>query len=215
MKLVKPFVSVAGDRAFHAAIEAIEGASSAEVVVAVRPHARRWLVPHAIVGVVAAAAVLAFTLWSDREFALWEILALPLVTGAAGAFLPEIPPIYRFLVPLPIRHEHVHDAARVVFLAKKMHATTRRTGVLVFIAVRERIVELVGDLVVIDKVGAATLDRWGRELATHLQYGAEPTGKALAELAPDFARVLPHHAGDANELPDELDEPRRRFRIRR
>ena len=205
-------VTDAGDRAFHAAIEAIEGASAVEVVVAIRPHARRWLVPHAVVAVVAVAAVLAFTLYSDREFALWEILALPLLAGAVGASLVELGPVYRFLAPKLVRHEHVHDSARVVFVARKVHATTGRTGMLVYIAVRERIVELVGDLAVVDKVGAATLDAWSRKLEAELPRGAEATAKALAALAPDCATALPHRADDVNELPDTLDVPRRRFR---
>ena len=209
------FVGDGGDKALHDAIETIEKASAAEIVISIRAHARRFLVPHAIVGVIAAAAVLAFTLYSDREFALWEILALPLVTGVVGVLAVEvIAPLYRFLTPSQIRHEHVHDTARVVFVGRKVHATTKRTGILVFIALRERIVELVGDVAVVDNVGATTLDAWSRKLEAEIGNGATAMAKALAALADDLARALPHHAGDTNELPDTIDLPRDRRRFR-
>ncbi|MBC7973527.1 MAG: hypothetical protein H7138_00975, partial [Myxococcales bacterium] len=60
------------------AIEAIERASATEVVVAVRPRLRRWLIPHVLVGAAALLAVLAFALFSDDyEVALWTIAVAP------------------------------------------------------------------------------------------------------------------------------------------
>ena len=59
----------AATQGFHAAIEAIEGASSVEVVVAVRPRARRDLVAHITGAAVLLIGALAYVLFSEAEFA--------------------------------------------------------------------------------------------------------------------------------------------------
>ena len=122
------FGSEAGDRAFTAAIKEIEARSSVEIVVAVREHARRWLVQHAIVGIVAALGVLAYA--AVFEWDVWAILAFPLVSAAIAVALVEyVTPLHRALVPAHVRDGHVLDAARALFVARGYHATKGRTGV--------------------------------------------------------------------------------------
>jgi putative membrane protein len=199
------FLTPEGVKALEGAVEEIEKLSSVEVVLAVRPRARPWLVQHVLVGVAALLGVLAFTLWSDREFPLWSIMALPVLAGLIGMLLVEvIPPVYRFLAPPPVRYEHVRDAARAAFVEKRVHATTGRTGLLVYVALRERLVELVGDLAVDDAIGRKTLLAWAEQLETALPDGAAATAKALAALAPALAKALPHAEDDVNELPDSV-----------
>ena len=50
-----------GDKSFRDAIAAIEDNSAVECVVAVRAYARRWMAAHVVVGLVAAYAVLIYT----------------------------------------------------------------------------------------------------------------------------------------------------------
>jgi putative membrane protein len=195
------FGSEAGDRAFTAAIKEIEARSSVEIVVAVREHARRWLVQHAIVGIVAALGVLAYA--AVFEWDVWAILAFPLVSGAIAVGLVEyVTPLHRALVPAHVRDGHVLDAARALFVARGIHATKGRTGVLVYLAIHARACELVGDIAVVEHVGEAKLDAMADKLAAAIPNGAEATAKALASLAPDFAAALPAHPGDTDELPD-------------
>jgi len=210
------FLTAEGVKALEAAVAEIEKASAAEVVLAVRPRARHWLVQHALVGLAAALGVLAFTLWGDPVFPLWMMMVLPVLAGLLGVLLVEaLPPVYRFLAPPPVRYEHVRDAARATFVEKRVHATSGRTGLLVYIAVRERLVELVGDLAIDEKVGRKTLIAWAERLEAALPRGAEATAKALGALAPELATAMPHLAGDVNELPDSvqmLGRPPRRPR---
>ena len=199
------YLTAAGVKALEAAVAELETASSVEVVLAVRPRARHWLVQHALVGLVAMLGVLAFTLWGAPEFPLWEIMVLPVVAGLVGAMLVEVvPPIYRFLAPPPVRYEHVRDAARAAFVEKRVHATRGRTGLLVYIAVRERLVELVGDLAIDDKLGRKTLIAWAEQLEATLPHGATATARALVAFAPELAKELPHMEDDINELPDSV-----------
>src|SRR5512139_2438968 len=118
------FLSEAGQQAIEDAVEAIEASSAAEVVIAIRPRARSSMIQHAVVGIVAAIAMLAFTLYSPVEFALWHILVLPIFAGLVGALLVEaIPPLYRFVEPPWLRYWHVREAAYAAFVERGVHAT--------------------------------------------------------------------------------------------
>ena len=197
------FGSEAGDRAITAAIKTIEAGSSAEVVVAVREHARRWWVQHAIVGIVAALGVLIYA--AVFTWDVWAILAFPLVSGVfAFAIVEWVAPLRRALVPSRIRDAHVLDAARATFVSRGVHATTGRTGVLVYLAIHPRACELVGDLAVVEKIGQAKLDEMADKLAAAIPAGAEATASALAALAPAFATALPAGPDNPNELGDAL-----------
>jgi len=195
------FGSEAGDRAFTEAIKSIEAGSSAEIVVAVREHARRWFVQHAIVGLVAAIGVLVYA--AVLRWNVWAILAFPLVSGAlAVAIVEYVGPLHRALVPSHVRDRHVLDAARALFIARNMHATKDRTGLLVYVAVRPRACELVGDVAVVERLGEDKLDAMADKLAAAIPGGAEATAKVLASFAPELATALPASADNRDELPN-------------
>jgi putative membrane protein len=193
------FLTEATDKALHDAIASIEAASSAEIEIAVRARARRIAAPAIVIGIAMGATMLAL----GTGLAPWLVVALPLGVGALGAMLAHTGPIERLLVPPRARRADVRAAARATFYARSVHGTTRRTGVLVFIALHERIVELVADTAALVAIGQVTLDAWGDKLAAKLASGTE-TAAALAALAPDFAAKLPNQAGETNELGDDV-----------
>lgn len=210
------FLTEAGQQALEQGAEAIEAVSSAEIAIAIRPRARYSLMQHATVGVVAAIGALAIAAYTVA-LPRWLVLVMPIVAGLVGALLVElVPPLYRFVAPPWLRLEHVREAAYAAFVERRVHGTRDRTGILVYIALRERMVELVGDLAVVDKVGVGGLAAWSGTLEGHLPDGAEAFGKALADLAPELAKVLPRRADDTNELanaahvydaPDDTSKP--------
>jgi len=195
------FLTEEGERELEAAVAAIEAVSSAEVVVAIRPRVRSSIVQHVIVALVASIAMLAFTLYSPIAFRLWHILTLPILAGIFGGVLVEaIPALYRFLLPAELRSQHVYDAACAAFVQRGIHATRDRTGILVYVALREKCVELVGDLGVRQHVGAETLIAWSGILEGALAGGAAALAKQLASFAPELATSLPRRADDIDEL---------------
>jgi len=192
-----------GDKAFRDAIAAIEDNSAVECVVAVRAYARRWMAAHIVVGLVAAYAVLVYAVL----FALppWAVLAFPLAAGIASTLIVEyVPPLYRFLVPVWLREQHVVEAARNLFVEKNVHTTSERTGLLVFLAVRARTVEVIGDVGIVAKLGQTRLDHMAQALKEALTEGPAAVGRTLANLAPEFAEHFPRRADDKNELPDDV-----------
>jgi putative membrane protein len=199
------FLTEAGEKELDAAVAAIESVSAAEVVIAIRPHARHSLIQHGIVGIVSAIGMLAFTLYSPIEFTLWQILVLPIFMGIVGAVaVAAFPPLYRFVQPDWVRHEHVREAAYATFVEQGIHSTRDRTGILVYIAVRERMVEIVADLEVLRKVGIEVLAAWSGQLEGVLPQGANAVGKQLASFADELATALPRRADDIDELSNAV-----------
>ena len=191
----------AEEQALEDAAEAIEAVSSVEVAIAIRPRARYSLIQHATVGAVAAIAVLAILAFGDVTIQRWQLLALPIALGLFGALLVElVPPLYRFVAPPWLRYEHVREAAYATFVERGVHGTRDRTGLLIYIAARERMVELVGDVALVDAFGIETLAAWAGTLEARLAQGPEAFSKQLRELAPELAKKLPRKADDTNEL---------------
>jgi putative membrane protein len=191
-----------GDKAFRAAISDIEGTSSVEVVVAVRAHARIFLAQHIVVGLVAMIALLVYGVLAGWD--AWAVLALPIASGVFATLLVEyVPPLYRFLVPAWVREQHVVEAARALFVTKKVHATRDRTGMLVFVAVRSRAVEVVGDIGLVEKLTQTRLDHMAQALKVALPQGPAAVGRTLANFGPELAKAFPKTADDTNELPDD------------
>lgn len=211
------FMTEGAERALGAAIAKVEKASSIEVVAAVRPRVRRWFLPHVIAAAVAGIATLAFVLYAELEFDLWAILLLPVVMAAAAwTLLDVVPALERVLTPIATRTALLQEAASAAFHALGVYKTTGRTGLLVFIALRERRVVLLGDAAVVERVSAETLARIAAALESKIAGGAEAVARALADAAPELGRALPSAVDDRDELSNLVSvvPPRRRFRGR-
>ena len=191
------WLGTGGDKALEAAVGELEKASGVEVVLAVRERARFWLVQHVLVGIAAGIGALVFCVW--RYLPRWEVVALPIAAGVIGTAVVElIGPLYRFLAPGELRDHHVREAARAAFIDNKVHTTSARTGLLVFVAVRERRVELVGDT----GIAGLPLHDWARKLSAAVGDGPAAVAKILGSFAPALATAAPRRAGDVNELAD-------------
>ena len=193
-------------RAFAEAVQAIEGVSSAEVVVAVRRAARRWLHVNVTVGALAAWLALGFLLYADHPFSLLSILIDPFVVGVVvGAASILASPLVRVLTPRAVRRRAVIEAARATFVARGIHHTRGRSGVLVYCALTERMAAVVADDGVLTAVEP---DAWRAAEAAidrAIGRGGVATAEAIAALAPLLGPVLRRRADDANELPDAID----------
>jgi len=200
------FLSEAGQRELRVAIEEVEAASSVELVVAARQQIRRWPSANVAIGLVFAMAMLAFELYSETyEFDYWAILLFPLLAGMIGGLLVElVPPLQRALTPRRIRTQNMLEAARATFYELGVHNTKGRTGLLAFVAIRDRRATLVGDLAVIDKVGKPELDRIAAALAAAIPSGAEAVARVLRDAAPVLGKAMPRAADDVDELANVI-----------
>lgn len=208
------FLSADGQSAIKTAVEAIEAKSSVEVVVAVRQRLARWPSAHVAVGLCAAFGTLAFQLYSDDlEFDYWAILVLPLLVGMLFGMLVELMPgVQRALTAPRIRERLLREAARATFYDLGVHKTRERTGLLIFVAVRDRRVTLVGDVGVVEALGQATLDAHAKALTAEIPSGLAAIARRMHELAAVCEVPLPRRADDTDELANAVHAVGRRSR---
>lgn len=199
------FADDAARAAFKRAIETIEGGSAAEIVVAVRRQAASWAHAHLVVGIVAGVAALAFMLFSAEPFGTTALLVDPIVAGVVvGLASTLVLPVRRWLTPRRLRRRAVVTAARATFVERGIRRTTGATGVLVYVAVVERMAEVVADDGVTDAVPEAEWRAACAAIDAAVARGPAATARALAALAPLLARALPRAHDDVNELSDDL-----------
>jgi putative membrane protein len=203
----------ATDRArVSAAIRRHEARTSAEIIVVVAHQSDDYL--HVPIHIATAVALVVPFLWmlSGRVLGFpppmgfswifaYQLAAFILVAGVLSL------PALRFLVtPKRLMRKYAHRNAAAQFLARNLHTTHHRTGVLIFVSLLERYCEIIADTAVAAKVSDSTwqtiidemlpIIRAG-DLDGALVHGIERTGTLLA-------RDFPPGELNPNELPDHL-----------
>jgi len=155
----------------------------------------------------------------DRVLNLWtldwtprEVLLLALVAASAkfgSMMLLQLWQSLKFwLIPPPIKSARVRQRAVRAFRIGAERRTTGRTGVLIYLSMREHRAEIVADEAIASKVDPAV---WGDAMTAmlaELREGRIADGMIAAVervgaiLAPHFPRA----GDDVNELPDRLIE---------
>lgn len=139
--------------------------------------------------------------------ALLDALALQGILFVLTFLLTSIPAIRRFLTPPGLKRERVCRRAQEQFLAKNLHATRERTGVLIYVSLGEHMAEILADDGIADVVEPEVWDRAMQSLVAGLKRGEPAAGFAAAVglCADVLAERFPARPGDnPNELPDAV-----------
>lgn len=194
--------------AVRAAIEHVESQTSAELVVAVRRQSDTYRHVDYLVGAATSFAILLVLLFHPAPFAIDWMPAEVALAFALGAFgSASYWGFKRLLVSKAKKHQACWRAACTSFHEKGISRTSGRNGVLVYVSMLERRVEIVTDIGVdIAALGtgfgtAAAAIRASVESGPNL---AQFVG-ALKTLGPVLGAAMPRSADDVNELPDEPD----------
>lgn len=143
--------------------------------------------------------------WTPRG-----IFGLALLVGIlkfAGTWLIQLwQPLKFLLIPGPIKSRRVNARAVQIFKVGAEKRTTGRTGILIYLSMRERRAEIVADEAIASKVAPEV---WGEAMAAmlaELKRGNCGSGMAAAveRVGKVLAEHLPRQADDVNELPDRL-----------
>ncbi len=84
---------------------------------------------------------LIFWTWMPIE----EIFLLQLALFAVLAIVLNYPPVRYALVPRSVKRKNAHRKAVDQFVAQNLYTTPNRTGVLIFVSIAERYVEIIAD----------------------------------------------------------------------
>lgn len=117
-------------------------------------------------------------------------------------------PLKFWLIPPPVKTARVHDRAIHAFKIGAERRTVGRTGVLIYLSMREHRAEIVADEAIATKVEPEV---WGDAMAamlTHVREGrvAEGMSAAVEKVGAIIAPHFPRADDDVNELPDRLIE---------
>ena len=146
------------------------------------------------------------------QFQTWEILlayaALQLIVFALVYLVINFTPLKVALTPAATRRRKAHDKAMEQFYARGLHLTQGRTGVMIFCALEERVVEVIADEGIFSKVDKSLWDSTVKVLLTHIRKGDLTTGfvEAVAACGIPLSRHFPPVGDNPNELPDVLIE---------
>lgn len=145
--------------------------------------------------------------WTTGELASM-VICLGLVAFALMWLIQLWDPLKFALIPAPLKHARAHDAAIKHFRVGAERRTHGRTGVLLYLSMREHRAEIVADLPIAEKVPAEV---WGEAMADmleHIRRGsiAEGLAAGVRDVGEVLAEHFPRDADDQNELPDRLIE---------
>ena len=145
--------------------------------------------------------------WSTGELASMTI-ALGLVAFAASWVALSFDALRFALVPKPVKAARARDAAVRHFKVGAESRTHGRTGVLLYLSMREHRAEIVADATIASHVPAEV---WGEAMADMLgeiREGrvAEGLAAGIRDVGVVLAERFPRDAEDTNELPDRLIE---------
>ena len=195
-------------------IKAAERATRGEIYCVVAGQSDSYAFPAAFMlaaGVLAASLAVAF--WLDRSWVLLGHLGFVAhqvaALAAALLVLRLAPRLAIRLAPRRLRYRRAHDNAVRQFLARNVHVTEQRTGILIFVSLAERYATVIADTGIATRVEQAEWDAIVARIVAAAAAGRLTEG--LADAVDRAGALLAQHvpagvAANPNELDDHVVE---------
>ena len=185
----------------------IEKSSDAELVLIVRARSGSYRHADYLFGSILAFAGLNFLLFSPVSFQVYWVAIDVAILFGLGTLLSSRSNIIRYLLTSKRhRKEAVRTGAAAMFYEAGIANTAAEMGVLVYLSLLERRLELIADRGVLK--GMPALD-WNRILFELHQAGQKPEPETLLKGLRDLGDLLAQHLPATGENPNELpDMPR-------
>lgn len=145
--------------------------------------------------------------WTPRAILMLAAVVAAIKFGAM-MLLQLWQPLRFWLVPGPIKTRRVHQRAVRAFRIGTERRTSGRTGILIYLSMRERRAEIVADEAISSKVDPGV---WGdamNAMLAELREGRVADGMiaAIGKVGAVLQAHVPRLTDDENELPDRLIE---------
>jgi len=136
------------------------------------------------------------------------VAAQVLAVACALLVLSLLPTTRIYFVPKRVRYRRAHENALKQFLARNVHITAERTGVLIFVSLAEHYAEVVADSGINAKVQQKDWDDVIRDLTKSAGRNALADGfvAAIASVGKHLAAHFPPRPQNPNELDDHVVE---------
>lgn len=188
-------------------IREIEKRTDAELVLIVRARSHSYAAANYLFGALLAFAGLNFLLFSPFNFHQYWVpidIALLFVLGAYISSRSNA--VRRWLTRKSVRHKSVRESAAAMFYEAGIANTKAEMGVLVYLSLLERRLELIADRGVLKAVPAL---EWNQVLFDLHEAGKQPHPETLSAGLEKLGVLLALHIPAGTENPNELpDAPR-------
>jgi putative membrane protein len=188
------------------AVTAAERTTGAEIVLVVAAACDEYAVYPLL-----WATAIAFVFFGGLAF-LWPLMHVRfafLCTGLVCLFLAVAlhwRPLRLWLVPAHAKHDHAVRSAAAHFATHVAGRTSAANGLLIFVALAERYVEIIPEAGISREIPAGAWTAVVTELLDEIGRGRLVDGleAAIARCAQVLAPAFPHRPGDRNEIPDAV-----------
>jgi putative membrane protein len=188
-------------------VKEIEASTDAELVIIIRARSGSYAHADYLFGFTVSFIILLFVLFSPIEFhPIWIPIDVALAFAAAALISSRSNFLRRLFSTAKYRSKVTRTAASSMFYEAGIANTNTEMGVLIYLSLLERKLELIADRGVLKKVPAQD---WNRELAELHLIGRAPDPKTFVAAIRDFGGLLTSHVPATGENPNELpDLPR-------
>ena len=190
-----------------AAIRAAEARTAGEIVVVLSRESDDYRFVPLLWAALAGLVIPLPLIWFTRLPAL-HIQLIALAAFVVLALVMSVPAIRLAVVPGSLKRRTAHKAAVEQFLARNLHVTAGRTGVLIFTSLAEHYVEIIADQGIASKVEQTVWDEAVDAIIEEAKAGRVADGvlRAIGLVGEVLAAHVPPHPADENELPNHLVE---------
>lgn len=150
-------------------------------------------------------------IWGRSAYAHWaldfgEILIFQWVGVIVGILIPLVPTIRRLSVPKSVLNHNVHREVLASFVGAGLTETRHRTGVLIYLSIFERRIQILADKGINSKTPQGY---WQSHVDTivkgiHSGRPAEVLAEVIEKIGEQLSESFPRSADDVNELSDEV-----------
>jgi putative membrane protein len=192
-----------------AAIQAAEQKTSGEFVAVVARASDHYLSIPLLWAALLALLLPGLVLFSSLSIGYFRLYELQLATFILLALLFEfVPALHLWLVPKGLKHARASRLAHAQFFEQGVHLTQHHSGVLLFVSLAERYVEIVADQGIHAKIGESRWQEIVKLFVDEVSQGKVTDGfvAAIGACGAAMAEHYPAIPGKPNELSDGLIE---------
>jgi len=203
----RPKFDQAAGESLAQAIRDIEKDSDAEIVVAVRGRSGSYRHADYLCGAIVALLGLIFVLFSPFEFHTYWVPFDVVALFIAGAFVSSRTDwIRRVLTSKKLRAQAARTGAAAMFYEAGIANTSAENGLLIYLSLLERRLEVIADRGVLKAVPAL---KWNNSVFELKRVAKNPAPENLVKAIHDLGCLLAEYMPATGENPNELpDAPR-------
>lgn len=189
-------------------IRGIEASCNAELVTVIAKQSDEYYYIPVLWAALTALLLPGLTSLLDLPLNVGDTYLLQIAVSAVFALLLSWPPIKNRVVPKNVQYRRASLHAHELFFIEGLHITENRSGVMIFVSLAERYVEIIADHGIAEKIDQSVWQTIVDAFIEDVRHGntAEGYQRAVERCGTLLKEHFPGGSNSVNELPDHLIE---------